>query len=147
MQNSDHFKIYEELELLDWIACSNSAPFCLLVIWLICLGWLAWFFSHYSEDDKILFHDMIQTDYLQRGRAAVSRFLCSSAEQLVRYWNCIKPDEMGPTTPATTSATTLATTPTTTSRGVVADCLISGRVHSSKTQLKNINWLCPLHPN
>ena len=42
---------------------------------------------------------MIQTDYLQRGRAAVSRFLCSSAEQLVRYWNCIKRDEMEQPTP------------------------------------------------
>ena len=42
---------------------------------------------------------LIQTDYLQRGRATVSQFLCLSGEQLVRYWNCIKPDEMGPPTP------------------------------------------------
>ena len=55
---------------------------------------------------------IIQTDYLQPGRATVSRFLCLSAEQLVRYWNCIKLDGMGQPTPTSASPPTPSPTPT-----------------------------------
>ena len=71
-------------------------------------GHLAYLFRFGSRDSFHIIRGMtkyyfmiIHTDYLQRGRATVSQFLCLSGEQLVRYWNCIKRDEMGPPTPPT----------------------------------------------